>query len=155
MPSTTLDVSSCALTPDTRRVPFEQRADEALAAYFACPLTGRTTEAHATVTALLATLKPHHRAALAMHHTPRTWPSALVAECRADTSLVVRLYCSDHPTVGSTATVEAAAAETLTAVVTAGDTDVVDDLDARAMHHVFRARAAFLKAFEAHRSAAR
>jgi hypothetical protein len=155
MPATTFDEFSCDLTPDTRRVAFERRADKALAAYFACPPADRTTKAHATVATVLAALKPHQRGALAMYHTPRAWPEALVAVCQKDTSLVVRLYCADHPTVGPAAEVEAAAAQTLAAKLSAGRTGVVDNLHWRALEHALRAEAAFLKAFEAHCSAAR
>jgi hypothetical protein len=155
MPSTTFDDFSCDLAPDARRIAFERHAEKALASYFACTPAERTTETHATVAAVLASLKPHRRAALAMHHTPRNWPQALTAVCGKDTSLVVRLYCSDHPTVGPAAQVEAAAAQKLAATVSAGKTDAVDDLHMRAMDHVLRAESAFRKALEAHRSAAR
>jgi hypothetical protein len=155
MPSAFFDDFSSDLAPSKSRLAFERRADKALAAYFACPPANRTTRAHTTVAALLATLKPHRRAALAMAYTPRTWPQALAARCGSDTSLVVRLYCSDHPTVGRAEEIEAAAAEHLAAQVTAGKADVVNLLQARALDHFFAAEAAFRKAFEAHLSAAR
>jgi hypothetical protein len=153
MPSTTFVSSSCNLTPDTRRLAFERRADKALASYFTSPPADRTTDAHLTVANVLATLKPHHRAALAMHHTPRAWPEALATVCGKETSLVVRLYCADHPTLGTTAVLEAAAAQTLAASVSGGSTSAVDRLHFRAIDHVLRAQAAFLKALEAYRSA--
>ena len=155
MPSAAFDNLSPNLPPSKRRLAVERRAEEALAAYFACPPPERTTEAHATVAAVLATLKPHRRGALAMAYTPRKWPQALAAECGAATSLVVRLYCSEHPTVGRAEEIEAAAAEQLAAQLTAGKADVVNRLHGRAVIHILRAEAAFRKALEAHFSAAR
>jgi len=141
-------------TPDAPPVPLGARADIILAAYFAVPTEDRTTEAHDTVTNILSTLKPHHRAALAMRHTPRSWPGTLTAQFGKETSLAVRLYCAAHPAVGSTSSLEAAASVALDAHVQAGETDVLDDLYVRALEHFDLAEGAFHKALVAHRMAA-
>jgi hypothetical protein len=153
MPSTISCCCSDDCTPNARHVASERRADKALASYFAHRNAGRVTKGDATVAAVLATLKPHHRAALSMQHAPRAWPPALTRVCGNETSLVVRLYCCEHPTVGRTADIESAAAHTLAASISAGTTTVLDRLHGRAMDHTFRAEAAFRKALEAHRSA--
>ena len=155
MPSTTLDTCVSTLAPIARSDAFEGRAEKALASYFARPPADRTGGTHTTVATLLATLKAHHRAALAMRYTPRAWPQALSSVCGAHTSLIVRLYCADHPTVGNTATLEAAAALKLAASLNAGEKKAVNDLQVRAIEHFLRAEAAFLKALETHCSAAR
>jgi hypothetical protein len=146
-----------AVRKTSRRLAFEAQADQALASYFARLPGTSLTGSHAEVEAVLASIKPHHRSALAMFHSARVWPEALTKDCGQHTSLVVRLYCSDRPAVGTTRELEANAAAELEAMLTATPptTDLVDDLEMRAWVHLQRARKAFLTALKVHRSASR
>jgi hypothetical protein len=139
------------------RAAFEANAETSLASYFGREPGAPLTPAHAEVAAVLATLKAHRRAALAMHHGVRVWPEALKTHCGRYASLIVRLYCVDHPATGSTRKVEAAAADQLVAMIPADGRHhaVLGDLYVRALVHTERATCAFLKALNAHRSTAR
>lgn len=104
----------------------------------------------AMVCAALQAIPAFHRGALSLWHGERTWPEDLRKEFGGATSLVVRLECVQHPSVGvTTEALEAAAVLRLSASLARGssaDDDAVARLACRADRHYHLAIRALAKA---------
>ena len=105
----------------------------------------------------LQSIAPFHRGALSLWYTGKAWPAELRREFGEATSLVVRLECAAHPSVGhSTEALEAAAVERLSLLIARGataDQRALARLETRAGKHYRLAIRALAKARA--RSAAR
>jgi hypothetical protein len=130
------------------------RAEREIEAYFTRPHDGRRHEGwRATVEAVLATLPAYHRGVLSLHHdAERSWPAPLRTAFGGCASLAVRLDCCDHPAIGPTPVLEAAAAERLVAIVAAKGTAAarITNLCLRAWDLFDEAVRAYAKARRAH-----
>jgi hypothetical protein len=97
----------------------------------------------AAVEAALQAIPAFHRGALSLWHTEKTWPPDLRKEFGIGTSLVVRLECALHPSVGvSTEVLEAAAVERISALLARAksrDEQALARLAVRADRHYYLA----------------
>jgi len=149
------DLMSCE-QPTAQQVRIRALEDEARREmeWFFGTLGGRVPEentelAHARARAQaidgwLRAILTFHRGALALRFTPRKWPVTLTRLYGKSTSLVVRLECALHPSLGSTEALEQAAALRLEEVVRKRGRDR-HDLLARARAHELLAIRAYLK----------
>jgi len=152
MPRTTITTTRpFKITPE-----IQEHAERELADYFA----GRSNRCRRNgwrerVEAVLATVSGYHLGVLRLYHAPRVWPEAITKAFGSSASLAIRLDCCDHPAQGSTAALEAAAAERLVAVIAQeGPTGpTVIDLYGRADDHFDAAVRAYAKARAKHAGA--
>jgi hypothetical protein len=116
----------------------EERAERELAAYFGRPRDAAAlSEDNAEVASLLQSISAYHRGVLGLYHDARTWPAPVKKQFGNYTALAIRLYCADHPAVGSTPTLERLAAEQLAATLEAEGNlaPSLFDLHCRAVDH--------------------
>ena len=104
------------------------------------------------VEGILATVSGYHLGVLRLYHARRDWPEAIEKAFGSSASLAIRLDCCDHPAQGSTAALEAAAAERLAAVIAQEGprARAVDRLRGRACDHFHAAVRAYAKARAKH-----
>ena len=149
MPRTTITTTRpFKITPE-----IQEHAERELADYFA----GRSNRCRRNgwrerVEAVLATVSGYHLGVLRLYHAPRVWPEAITKAFGSSASLAIRLDCCDHPAQGSTAALEAAAAERLAAVIAQEGprARAVDRLRGRACDHFHAAVRAYAKARAKH-----
>ena len=149
--TTTTTTPAFKITPE-----IQEHAERELADYFA----GRSNRCRRDgwrdrVEAVLATVSGYHLGVLRLYHAPRVWPAVITTAFGRSASLAIRLDCCDHPAQGSTAALEAAAAERLAAVIAqeGSTSSTVIDLDARADDHFDAAVCAYAKARAKHAGA--
>ena len=149
--TTTTTTPAFKITPE-----IHDHAERELADYFAghrnrCRRDGWRER----VEAILATVSGYHLGVLRLYHAPRVWPEVITRTFGRSASLAIRLDCCDHPAQGSTAALEAAAAERLAAVIAEeGPTGpTVLDLYARSDDHFDAAVRAYAKARAKHAGA--
>jgi hypothetical protein len=135
------------------RATLKRRAENELETYFARTRDAgpRTTARDHAVAATLASISAYHRGVLTLYYDARTWPDEVTKALGEYASIGVRLNCADHPAVGSTPTLERAAAQRIVALVTVegSNASVLVDLWARAAEHHDRALRAYVKALRA------
>jgi len=149
MPRTTITTTRpFKITPE-----IQEHAERELADYFA----GRSNRCRRNgwrerVEAVLATVSGYHLGVLRLYHAPRVWPAVITKTFGRSASLAIRLDCCDHPAQGSTAALEAAAAERLAAVIAQEGprARAVDRLRGRARDHFHAAVRAYAKARAKH-----
>jgi len=149
MPRTTITTTrTFKITPE-----IQEHAERELADYFARRSNSRRRNGwRERVEAVLATVSGYHLGVLRLYHAPRVWPEAITKTFGRAASLAIRLDCCDHPAQGSTAALEAAAAERLAAVIAQEGprARAVDRLRGRACDHFHAAVRAYAKARAKH-----
>jgi hypothetical protein len=95
------------------------------AAWFFQEVAGKVPEggdpavrtAAATIDARFTQIGSFHRGVLALRFAKRSWPDAIRRELGVVASVAVRIECAQHPAVGTTDEVEAAAVERLSEII--------------------------------------
>jgi hypothetical protein len=138
-------------TPTPREILVSRALDQEVE-WFYRTLGGRVPDSGAqrtralVIAAALQSIASFHRGAISMCHTRKAWPQDVWDEFGRATSLVVRLECALHPSVGDTDVLEAAAVARLSALIADGDDDALARLRSRARKHYRLAIRALAKA---------